>query len=77
MIGLTAALDGLSLAESQFNIAAAKIGRAPLTASEGADSVDLSAAAVALLESRNNFDANTKLIKTVDELEKSLIDAVG
>lgn len=39
--------------------------------------MDLSAAAVALIESSNNFEANIKMIKAVDEMTKTLIDSVG
>ena len=77
MIGLSAALEGLNQAELQLNQAAAQIARPPLPPSEGVDTADLSAAAVALIQSRNNFDANIKLIKTADEIEKTLLDVVG
>jgi flagellar hook protein FlgE len=39
--------------------------------------VDLSAAAVALIQSRNNFEANSKVIQVADEMEKTLVGAVG
>jgi len=76
MIGLTAALEGLTHSEAQFNQAARSIARAPLSAGQS-DTVDLSAAAVALLEARNNFEATTKFIKTSNEMERSLIDTLG
>ena len=76
MVGLTTALEGLSRAEAQFNTAASQMARTPPPPPQ-ADSVDLSAAAVALLESRNSFEANTKMIKTADEMEKSLLDTLG
>ena len=76
MVGLTSALEGLSRSEAQFNQAARSIASAPLSA-KGSDTVDLSSAAVALLEARNNFEANTQLIKISDEIEKSLIDTLA
>ena len=71
---LSSALEGMSRAEAQLNRAASDIARAPV---EGEDTVDLSAAIVALLESRNNFEANTKMLKTVDEMDRSLLNIVG
>jgi len=76
MLGFTTALQGLSSAETQFNQAAQQIARAPV-ASGGQDTVDLSTAAVALIQSRNNFDANTKTIKVEDEMNQSLLNAIG
>ncbi len=66
MIGLAPALEGLARSEAQFNQAARTIAHAPLSA-EATDTVDLSAAAVALLTARNNFEAITKFIKTSNE----------
>ena len=75
MVGLTSALDGLPRSEAQFNQAARTIARAPLAA--GTDTVDLSTAAAALLEARNNFEANTQIIKISDQLEQTLINALA
>jgi flagellar hook protein FlgE len=75
MVGLTSALDGLARSEAQFNQAARNIARATLAA--GADTVDLSTAAVALLTARNNFEANTQMIKITNELEQTLINTLA
>ncbi len=32
---------------------------------------------VSLLQSRNSFDANTKVFKVADEMQKSLLNVVG
>lgn len=77
MLGLLPPLEGLLHSAAQFNQAANNFVRATLPAQGGKDTVDLSTAAVALLESRNSFDANTKLIKTADEMDQTLINAVG
>jgi flagellar hook protein FlgE len=37
----------------------------------------LSAAAVALMQSRNSFEANTKLIKVADQMDQALLDMIG
>jgi len=74
MLGLLPALDGLLHASAQFDQAASRIARAPVAP---ADSVDLSAAAVALLQSRNNFEANSKVMQVADEMEKTLINSIG
>ena len=77
MVGLTQALEGMRSSEAQFDQAATRIARASLPTGAQADQVDLSAAAVALLESRNSFDANTKVAKVADEMEQKLLEAVG
>ena len=77
MIGFTTALEGLANSEAQFNQAAQQIAKAPVAAAAGQDTVDLSTAAVAMLEAKNNFDANTKAIKVGDEMQQYLLDAVG
>jgi hypothetical protein len=76
MVALTHALDGLARSESQLNQAAVEMARAPV-ALPGQDTVDLSSAAVALLEARNSFDANTRVIKIADQLDKILLDIVA
>ena len=68
---LSSALEGMSRAETQLNKAASDIARAPV------DTVDLSAAMVSLLESRNNFEANTKVFKIADDMSKTLLNVVG
>ena len=79
MVGMTEALGGLARSEAQFNAAAQKIAQWPVSQSgtgQG-DQVDLSAEAVALIQSRNSFDANTKVIKIADEMDQTLLNAVG
>jgi flagellar basal body rod protein FlgG len=41
------------------------------------DVVDLSAPMISLLQSRNSFDANSKVFKVADEMQKSLLNVVG
>jgi flagellar hook protein FlgE len=72
----SSALQGISRAEGQLNKAAGDIARASVAPS-AVDSVDLSTSMVALLESRNNFAANTKVLKIADEMQKSLLDVLG
>ena len=77
MIGFNTSLEGLARSEAQFNRAASDIAHLPVAASNGQlDTVDLSAAAVAMLQAKNNFDANTKAIKVGDEMYQSLLDAI-
>ena len=74
MLGLLPALDGLLHSSAQFDRAAKYIARATYQQS---DTLDLSAAAVALIQSRNNFEANSKVAQIADEMEKTLISTVG
>jgi len=77
MVGFTTALEGLGKSEAQLNQAAQQIATAPVAAAAGQDTVDLSTAAVAVLEAKNNFDANTKVIKIGDEMQSYLLNAIG
>jgi flagellar hook protein FlgE len=77
MLGLIQPLDALQHSAAQFNQATSNITRATLPSSSGQDTVSLSSAAVAMAQARNSFDANVKVFKTVDEMDKTLIKAVG
>ena len=80
---MSSALEGMSRAETQLNQAAGDIARSttvdatPVVTRVSGDIVDLSASMVSLLQSRNNFDANTKVFKVADEMQKSLLNVVG
>jgi flagellar hook protein FlgE len=76
MIGLSPALEGLTRSETQLNQAASDIARATL-APTGHDTVDLSSTAVAVLQAHNSFEANTKMIKVADQMDQTLLSAVG
>ncbi len=81
MVQMTQALQGLSSSEQQFDRAAQKIAQFPVSTPQSGtgpvDQVDLSAQAVALIQSRNSFEANTKVIKVADEMQQTLLNAVG
>ena len=68
---MSSALEGLSRAQGLVNAAASEIAQWPQ------DSVDLSSSLVSLLQARNSFDANTKTVHVADEMQKSLLDAIG
>jgi len=74
---LSSALEGMSRAETQLNRAANDIARSTTVSPTGGDVLDLSAPMVSLLESRNNFEANTKVFKVADEMQKSLLNVIG
>lgn len=68
-------LLGMSRACADLNQAAARIARAPLSASDPlADQIDLSFEIVALLQARDAFRANAKLAQTVDENTRTFLD---
>jgi flagellar basal body rod protein FlgG len=69
----SAALSGLNQAQATFENAAKRIGSAGLPG----DSVDLTAAAVDLIQAKNDFEANLKSLTVADELDKSAIDLVA
>jgi len=70
-IGMIQSTTGLERAEGQLNQAAQAI------ATPQGDSVDLSAQAVALIQAKNNFEANLKTLEIGDEMTKTLLKAVG
>lgn len=81
MVGMTEALQGLSSSEQQFNAAAQKIAQFPVSPPQSGtgpvDQVDLSAEAVALIQSRNSFEANTKVIQVADQMDQTLLNVIG
>jgi flagellar hook protein FlgE len=66
------ALGGLQNAETKFERSAAR-----LTAADPSDTVDLSSAAVDLLSSRNEFEANIKVMQTADRMYKQTLNLFG
>ena len=77
MVGLTSALEGINRSEAQFNRAADRIAQLPPAQPAQSDQVDLSAEAVALIQSKNSFEANTNVLKVADELDRTLMDLMG
>ena len=74
---LSSALEGMSRADTQLNKAAADIARASLASPSSGDILDLSAPMLALIESKNNFEANSKVFKVADDMSKALLNVVG
>lgn len=76
MINFGIPLAGLDQATSSLNQIASRMadvgGPAPQT-----DSVDLSTEMVALLQARQGFESNTKVIKTEDQMTRSLLNVIG
>ena len=69
-IGMVQSATGMQRAEDQLNQAAQAIAAPP---GPQADSVDLSAQAVALIQAKNNFEANLKALQIGDEMTKTLL----
>jgi flagellar basal body rod protein FlgC len=77
MVDMSFPLSGMTRAESRLEVTASRIARAPLTAASPEDTVDLSAEMIALLASRNDFEANVKVAQRFDEVNRSLLDILG
>ena len=73
------ALQGLQQAELQLETAATRIVKAGAASPDGAtlDVVDLSTEMVALMSAQASFAANVATLKTVDQMQKSLVDLKG
>lgn len=76
-IGMTESLQGMQRALAQFNQAASNIAQAPVAAVAPTDTVDLSAQAVALIQAKNSFEANTAALKVGDQMMQDLFKAIG
>ena len=70
------ALQGLQQADIQLETAAARIASFGANSSDDAtlDVVDLSAEIVALMSAQNAFAVNLATLKTVNQMQKNLID---
>ena len=67
------ALNGMEAAQSRLERTAVTLSNA----ADPTDQVDLSAAAVALIQARDDFAINAKVAQTSVEMEKSLINILG
>ncbi len=79
---MSSALVGMSRAEAQLNQAAGNIAnQTTINSTNGtpsaSDTVDLSTSMVSLMQSRNSFDANSKVFKVADDMQKSLLNVIG
>ena len=76
-IGMTESLQGIERALAQFNQAANNIAQEPVSPAYPTDTIDLSAQAVALIQAKNSFEANTAALKVGDQMMQSLLNAIG
>jgi Flagellar basal body rod FlgEFG protein C-terminal len=77
-IGMTSSLQGMQRAETQLNQVAQSIAQAPFSSSAGpeGDTVSLSSQAVAMIQAKNSFEANTEALKIGDEMTQTLLKVV-
>ena len=72
------AIEGLNRAEEKLQSVATKLARAPIAPSaQPNDTVDLSAAMVAMIEARNEHAVNVKVIESSQEMSKHLLDVLA
>jgi flagellar hook-associated protein FlgK len=75
---LTGPIQGLASAEASFNSAAEKISKSFVVDPQNSqDQVSLSDAMVALLNSKNDYEANLQSLKTSNEMTQKLLDILG
>ena len=67
------ALQGLEMAQTNFDTAARRLG----SLGPESDTVTLSDAAVALTSSKNQFEANIDVLKIANDMQRSLINVLG
>jgi flagellar hook protein FlgE len=73
-IGMISSVQGIQNAETQLSQVAQNIAQDPL--SPQGDRVSLSDQAVALLQSKNSFEANIAALKAGDEMTQSLLKSL-
>ena len=74
MIDFSVPLAGMKQAEESLQKTASRLAS---TGVAGAgDTVDLSAEMVALIEARNDFAVNTKVVRTENQMTKSLLNVL-
>jgi len=76
-IGMTTSLQGMQRAETQLNQVAQNIAQGPSSSTLQGDTVDLSTQAVALIQAKNSFEANTAALKVGDEMTQTLLKSIG
>jgi|SwirhisoilCB2_FD_contig_31_27587467_length_544_multi_3_in_0_out_0_2 hypothetical protein len=76
MSALTSALDSIQRATASVDRTASRLAQAS-DLSGGADSVDLSAELISLLEAKNTVAVAVKVAQTVDDIQKSTLDVFG
>ena len=72
--------QGMSRASADFERAASNVARASIPVQKTAlpqDTVDLSTAAVNLLQAKNDYGANTKTFRIMDEMNRNVLDMIG
>jgi flagellar hook-associated protein FlgK len=78
MVGLDGPLQGLSRAQENFDKAASDIARPQSVDQQNPqDQVSLSDSMVALMQARNDYEANLKSLQTSNDMAKKLIDMLG
>jgi flagellar hook-associated protein FlgK len=70
---LPIALSGLAAAQQRVESTARRIAQPDVPG----DTLELSSAMVALLDAKNQFAANTKVVQTAGEMQKHLLDMLG
>ena len=73
------ALRGLDQAQTRFERAAAGVVDVTRASPDGAaiDTVDLSTAMVSLLSTKNEVEANIKLLKIANDMQRQVIDLLA
>ena len=84
MMDFSVPLQGMQQASDRVDVAAQRIASmSPAVSPQqnstqpAADNVDLSAEMVALMDGRNHFAANVKVVHAVDEMTKATLDLLA
>lgn len=70
------ALGGMDRAQEQLEKTATRLARVDTT-QPPADTVDLSAEMVSLIEARNTYEANLNVLKTADQMRGEIVNLLA
>jgi flagellar hook protein FlgE len=77
MAPINTALQGLSQAETTFEMAADRIARASQPNGGPEDSVSLSDDAVSLIDARNAYEMNLRTLSVANQMSQKLLDILA
>lgn len=75
MMDFSIPLAGMQQAEASLNQTAGRVASMGVTAP--GDSADLSAEMIAMLEAKNDFAVNTKVVQADDQVTRSTLNLLG
>ena len=77
MTAIQSALAGMQEADRQVDTTASRLARLPFSNTAPQDTIDLSAEMVNLLQARDNFAANAKVVHVADSIQQNMLNILA